>query len=106
MADRAECARDIADPGPDVSPFATTHFEFGMVRIGLTQEANLVDEDLAGFELRHLAVSRQVVGALAFDPDGREARRDLFDLAHKPRQNPFDLLARRTNGAVFDNFPF
>src|SRR5215469_4574657 len=43
MPDRAERERDIPNPGPHVSPFATTHFEFGMVLVRLSEEPDLVD---------------------------------------------------------------
>src|SRR5579862_4627291 len=106
MPHRAERAGKVPHPGPDVSPFAATHFEFGMVRIRLTRKPDLMDEHLAGFELRRFAVARQVVGALTLDPDGREARGYLLDLPREAGQNGLDRLARGTDSAGLHDLAF
>ncbi len=69
MADRAQSLGQVADPGTDVSAFAATDFERGMVWIELTEEARLMDLHRPGGRVPRPRLPGQVVGPLALDLD-------------------------------------
>src|SRR4051794_29897685 len=94
MAQSAKTKSNIADPGPDVSPFATTDFELCPVCFG-RQEPGLEDLDRPGFQGYLLTVPGQVIGAFACHLDGRISRRDLIQDAREAGQDRLDVRSRR-----------
>src|SRR5258708_24201549 len=75
MAHRAQEKGQVANPGPHVSPLATTDFQFAMVPIAHLDETGVMDFDLARFEDNDFAAPRQVIGPLTLDLDGGIGRR-------------------------------
>src|SRR5215469_11189791 len=80
---------NIADPGADVSPFATKDFEHGAVGLGAYQPS-LMNQDLAGFQSHLLPLPGQVISPLALDLDGGICRRRLGQAAGEAGQDGFD----------------
>src|SRR5436190_19730419 len=60
----------------------------------------------ASFELDHFAFAGEIIGALARDFHGREARRHLFDQSSEARQESLYLLLRWPFGGVRNNAAF
>ena len=63
-----------------------------MVGVRDLDELEPVDLDRPRLELDHLAFAGEIIGALAVDLEGREARRHLLDGAGEARQQRADRL--------------
>ena len=64
----------------------------GALPIALGEATKTVPFVMDGRKLHHLAVAREIVGALALDLDGRIARRHLLNAAGKGRQQRPDCI--------------
>src|SRR5580693_7595833 len=70
-----------------------------MISVWSAQKRQAFDYDAAGLEVDRLAGACQIVGALAFDLEGREGWRDLLDVANEGRQGAADRLVGGTKVA-------
>src|SRR5262245_920814 len=88
----AEQAAHVAGERPHIGALATFGAQHGVVGVGDVDEAQAVDLDRTGLELDHLTVAREIIGALAVNLDGREARWDLRDRAGELREDRADVV--------------
>ena len=106
MAEAAERAAHVAGERAHIGALAAFGLEHRVVGVGRLDQIEAVDVDRARLELHHLAVAGEVIGALAVDLDGREARRHLRDGAGEARQQRADRLGRRPQLARRRDAPF
>src|SRR5262249_26944963 len=92
MAEALEFASNIAGERPHIGALAALGLEHGVVPIWHIDQIESVYLDRALLELNHLAVTREVVGALAVNLERREPRRYLLDHASEARQQGTDRV--------------
>src|SRR5215470_18863296 len=95
----AKGAAEIAGERPHIRPLAALRLEVGMVRIRHVDQRQAADVHDPGFEFRLLAVTSDVISALAFNFDRRKPRRHLFDSADESWQKRLDCVRRWTRVA-------
>src|SRR5262245_3134909 len=105
MAEAAEQATHVAGERPHIGALAALGPEHGVVEVGDVDEAQAVNLDRAGLQLDHLAVAGEIIGALAIDLDGREARWNLRDGAGELRKDRADVVGRGPRSAGGINAP-
>ena len=89
MAEAAERPAEIARDGAHIGALAAIGLEHRPVAL-VMDERDPVDLDRARLQFHHLAVAGEIVGALALDLDGGEARRHLLHLPDEARQQRLD----------------
>src|SRR5262249_59800481 len=87
-------------------PFAAPGNGGGVSGTGVFVQSEPVNLDRAGRDTPHLAVAREVIGALARDFYRREARRRLRDLAGEARQQRADGRGARAFDAALGDAAF
>src|SRR6516225_10679114 len=85
MPEALERAAEVASERAHVSSLAALGHEHRVIGIGRLDQFEAMNLDWAWGDIYHLAVAREVVGALAGDFHRREARRHLRDLAGEAR---------------------
>src|SRR5262249_44175918 len=96
VPEASERAAEVAGERAHIGALAALGGELGVVAIGHPDKLEAMDLDRPGLELDHLAVAREVVGALALDLHRGEARRHLLDPAGEARQEGGDRRRVRT----------
>ncbi|MNY14299.1 hypothetical protein D3C86_1474690 [compost metagenome] len=99
----AQDGGQVARQRTHIDALARAHGDFDVVGVRGVGHRRLVDRDPAGVQLELGAVARQVIGALAVDPDGRELGRNLIDLADEGRQRRLHRLDRGPHVGPGDN---
>lgn len=95
VAIAAEFAAKVAGQRPDIGALAAFDFEMRCTGIRAGKQRETEDFNLTGGDFDGLAVTRQIIGALAGDLDRGELRRNLTDNAGILRQEIADLLLAR-----------
>ncbi len=103
MGKAAQGAAKVAGDGADVAALAADEQEIGVVGIGAGGHVEPVDPKVAGGEVHRDPVAREVIGAGAVDPDGRDLRRDLTDQAAEGGEGGKDLRVGGAGGAGFQH---
>ena len=77
MSKATERAAHVAGECPHIGPLAALRGEHAVIGVGCLDQFKVMDLDRARREFHHLALAGEIVGALAVDLDGGEARRHL-----------------------------
>jgi len=90
-----QCAAEVASQRAHIGALAAFGGEHAVIAIGHIDEFKAMNRDRAGLELHNLAVTGQIICALALDLDRGEARRHLLDRAGEARNERADCLQAR-----------
>src|SRR5262245_17815368 len=100
MPKALERAAEVAGERAHIGSLAALGHERGVIAIGRVDQFEPVNLDWAWRDIHHLAVAREVIGALARDFHRRVARRHLRDLTGEARQQRSDGRGGRALGAA------
>src|SRR3984893_13081571 len=106
MSITSQLASHVARQCTNVRAFAARGREIGVIGIWRCRPFERMDFDCASFELDHFAFASEIIGALAVDFHGREARRHLFDQSSEARQESSYMLLRWPFGGSCNNAAF
>ena len=101
MAQTAQGAAQIAGNGPHIAALAANHLQIDMVGIRAADHLQPLHPKGPRGQIHHLALARQIIGALAIHLHGGKLRRHLLDLAAKGGQGGVNLGICRAHRARF-----
>src|SRR5690625_2174952 len=89
-----------------IAALAADELELRRIRVGARQQGQPLDKKRAGRKVKLHPLAREIIGALALDPHGRELWRDLLDIAREAGQGGADLVIARALVAARDHLAF
>ena len=91
MAQTAQGAAQIPRDGPHIAALAANHLQIDMVSVRAAKHLQPLHPQGSRGQIHHLALARQIIGALTIHLHRRKLRRHLLDLTAKRAQRSRDL---------------
>src|SRR5690625_1453496 len=103
MGMAAKHLAEIAGDRAHIAALAADEFELRRIQVGPRQQGQALDKERTGRKIEFHPLAREIIGALALDPNSRELWGNLLDIARETGQGGTDLVIARAEVRARDH---